>query len=71
MERFKKASSIIETLKQQGHEAYFVGGSVRDLIIDRPIGDIDIATSALPEEVMATPLFFSSEDIATVAAAKG
>ncbi|MEI5922305.1 CCA tRNA nucleotidyltransferase [Bacillus sp. TD10] len=53
MEIFKKASSIIETLKQQGHEAYFVGGSVRDLIIDRPIGDIDIATSALPEEVMA------------------
>nr|WP_208752488.1 CCA tRNA nucleotidyltransferase [Bacillus cereus] len=52
MERFKKASSIIETLKQQGHEAYFVGGSVRDLIIDRPVGDIDIATSALPEEVM-------------------
>ncbi|EEL07132.1 CCA-adding enzyme [Bacillus cereus BDRD-ST196] len=40
-------------LKQHGHEAYFVGGSVRDLIIDRPIGDIDIATSALPEEVMA------------------
>lgn len=35
MERFKKASSIIETLKQQGHEAYFVGGSVRDLIIDK------------------------------------
>ncbi|QWG32810.1 CCA tRNA nucleotidyltransferase [Bacillus mycoides] len=53
MERFKKASSIIEILKQHGHEAYFVGGSVRDLIIDRPIGDIDIATSALPEEVMA------------------
>ncbi|MFJ8415305.1 CCA tRNA nucleotidyltransferase [Bacillus paramycoides] len=53
MERFKKASSIIEALKQHGHEAYFVGGSVRDLIIDRPIGDIDIATSVLPEEVMA------------------
>ncbi|VXC34508.1 tRNA nucleotidyltransferase [Bacillus mycoides] len=53
MERFKKASSIIEMLKQHGHEAYFVGGSVRDLIIDRPIGDIDIATSALPEEVTA------------------
>ncbi|KFM99272.1 CCA tRNA nucleotidyltransferase [Bacillus clarus] len=52
MERFKQAGSIIKTLKQHGHEAYFVGGSVRDLIIDRPIGDIDIATSALPEEVM-------------------
>ena len=51
-ERFKQASSIIEILKQHGHEAYFVGGSVRDFIIDRPIGDIDIATSALPEEVM-------------------
>ncbi|EMA6341943.1 CCA tRNA nucleotidyltransferase [Bacillus cytotoxicus] len=52
MKRFKRAGAIIETLKQHGHEAYFVGGSVRDFIIDRPIGDIDIATSALPEEVM-------------------
>ncbi|MCI0765756.1 CCA tRNA nucleotidyltransferase [Bacillus sp. TL12] len=52
MKRFKQAGAIIETLKQHGHEAYFVGGSVRDFIINRPIGDIDIATSALPEEVM-------------------
>ncbi|KEK22729.1 CCA tRNA nucleotidyltransferase [Bacillus gaemokensis] len=52
MKRFKRAAAIIETLKQHGHEAYFVGGSVRDFIIDRPIGDIDIATSALPEQVM-------------------
>ncbi|WP_459501503.1 CCA tRNA nucleotidyltransferase [Bacillus sp. C1] len=52
MKRFKQAGAIIEILKQHGHEAYFVGGSVRDFIIDRPIGDIDIATSALPEEVM-------------------
>lgn len=52
MKRFKQAGTIIETLKQHGHEAYFVGGSVRDFIINRPIGDIDIATSALPEEVM-------------------
>ncbi len=36
----KKLVLILRHLKQQGHEAYFVGGSVRDLIIDRPIGDI-------------------------------
>ncbi|WP_369900345.1 CCA tRNA nucleotidyltransferase [Bacillus manliponensis] len=52
MERFKEAASIINTLKGNGFEAYFVGGSVRDYIIGREIGDIDIATSALPEDVM-------------------
>ncbi|WP_000819522.1 CCA tRNA nucleotidyltransferase [Bacillus cereus] len=52
MKRFKQAGAIIEILKKHGHEAYFVGGSVRDFIINRPIGDIDIATSALPDEVM-------------------
>jgi tRNA nucleotidyltransferase (CCA-adding enzyme) len=52
MKRFEQASFIIKTLKQEGYEAYFVGGSVRDYLIGRPIGDIDIATSALPNEVM-------------------
>ncbi|PEA55813.1 CCA tRNA nucleotidyltransferase [Bacillus pseudomycoides] len=52
MERFKRAASIIKTLTENGFEAYFVGGSVRDYIIGRLIGDIDIATSALPEDVM-------------------
>jgi tRNA nucleotidyltransferase (CCA-adding enzyme) len=49
---FTKALSIIDRLKAYGHEAYFVGGAVRDYLLRRPIGDIDIATSALPEEVM-------------------
>lgn len=52
MQLFKEATPIIQILKQSGFEAYFVGGSVRDYLIGRPIGDIDIATSALPEEVM-------------------
>jgi len=50
---FQQALGIIRQLKQHGYEAYFVGGAVRDLLIGRPIGDVDIATSALPNEVMA------------------
>ncbi|MBB5323377.1 tRNA nucleotidyltransferase (CCA-adding enzyme) [Anoxybacillus tepidamans] len=52
-EPFRRALGLIRTLKQHGYEAYFVGGAVRDHLLNRPIGDVDIATSALPEEVMA------------------
>jgi tRNA nucleotidyltransferase (CCA-adding enzyme) len=47
-----EAIEVLNTLQQYGHEAYFVGGCVRDLLLKRPIHDIDIATSALPEDVM-------------------
>lgn len=50
-EPFIKAIPIIEKLNKAGFEAYFVGGSVRDFLLKRSIGDIDIATSALPEDV--------------------
>lgn len=53
MERFIQAKPILDTLKRNGHEAYFVGGAVRDYILNRPIHDIDIATSAKPEIVQA------------------
>lgn len=49
---FVKAKAILTTLHNNGYEAYFVGGSVRDYLLNRPIGDIDIATSALPEQIM-------------------
>ena len=42
---------IIEKLKQNGHEAYLVGGGVRDLLMDAIPKDFDISTSARPEEV--------------------
>lgn len=48
---FKKARQIIETIEQFHHEAYFVGGSVRNLLINKEVNDIDIATSASPEEI--------------------
>ncbi len=49
---FKEAIKIIDTLMKHNHQAYFVGGSVRDMLLGRVIGDIDIATSATPEEVI-------------------
>ncbi|MBC1528820.1 CCA tRNA nucleotidyltransferase [Listeria booriae] len=50
-EFFRKAVPVLEKLEQAGFEAYFVGGSVRDVILGRDVADIDIATSAFPEEV--------------------
>ena len=42
---------VIEKLRQAGHRAYFVGGCVRDQLLDRTIKDWDIATSAHPAKV--------------------
>lgn len=50
---FHQGIQIIERLEEKGHEAYFVGGSVRDTLMNRVIGDIDIATSATPDEIQA------------------
>lgn len=44
---------IIATLNNAGHEAYPVGGAVRDLIMGKDAFDYDIATSALPERVVS------------------
>lgn len=52
-QEFTKAAPIIHTLNEAGYEAYFVGGAVRDLLLDLPIHDVDIATSAYPAEVQA------------------
>lgn len=48
---FKRALPILEKIQAAGYEAYFVGGSVRDTILKLPIHDVDIATSAYPEEI--------------------
>lgn len=47
---FQEALPILEKIKTAGYEAYFVGGSVRDALLNRPIHDVDIATSSYPEE---------------------
>jgi len=44
---------ILETLKDNGYEAYIVGGSVRDFITGTEVPkDYDIATDALPEKIL-------------------
>ena len=47
---FQKALPVLEKIKAAGFEAYFVGGSVRDALLNRPIHDVDIASSSYPEE---------------------
>ena len=49
--RCRGAVWVIERLHEAGHEAYLVGGCVRDLLLGREPKDYDIATGALPEEV--------------------
>ncbi len=46
-------TSLLRTLWGAGHAAYVVGGSVRDVLMDRPADDWDLATSARPEETEA------------------
>ncbi|WEG11338.1 CCA tRNA nucleotidyltransferase [Pullulanibacillus sp. KACC 23026] len=50
---FEEATPILDRLIQNGESAYIVGGAVRDSLLKRPIHDIDIATSALPEKVLS------------------
>lgn len=44
---------IMEKLRVAGHVAYLVGGSVRDLLLQKKPKDFDISTSAQPEEIKA------------------
>src|SRR6202035_2559097 len=46
------AISVIRTLRERGHQAYLVGGCVRDLLLGREPADYDVATDATPPEVM-------------------
>jgi len=49
----RKALMVARTLRAAGHEALFAGGAVRNLLLERPVADIDIATSATPDQVEA------------------
>jgi poly(A) polymerase len=46
------ATTIIQTLRQHGFQAYLAGGCVRDLLLQRQPADYDVSTSATPAQVM-------------------
>lgn len=46
-------AKVVHALQAGGADVRFVGGCVRDTVLNRPVADIDIATPELPEAVMA------------------
>ena len=46
------AARLLDALDRDGEEARAVGGAVRNAMLGLPVGEIDIATTALPDEVM-------------------
>lgn len=44
---------VCEILEAAGHSAWYVGGCVRNALMQAPVSDLDIATNALPSDVMA------------------
>ena len=56
----KQVQTVISRLNAAGHEAWLVGGSVRDAFMGKEPHDFDMATSALPDEVMRV---FSGERV--------
>ena len=51
IKKFNSAINILEKFNEAGYEAYFVGGCVRDYLLNDDFSDIDITTNALPDEV--------------------
>jgi poly(A) polymerase len=46
------ATEIVRILRDHGHQAYFAGGCVRDLLLGREPADYDVATDSTPQQVM-------------------
>lgn len=47
----EKAIFIVRRLRQEGYEAFLAGGCVRDMLLQKPPQDYDIATNAKPEDI--------------------
>ena len=73
--RNENLQNILQILKKADHNAYLVGGCVRNSILNFPVSDIDISTDAKPEETLdlfniepfkATPTGFSHGTVTVV-----
>ena len=53
MIRHPEAEAVVRRLAESGHQAVYAGGCVRDALLHRPYPDVDIATSATPDQVQA------------------
>jgi tRNA nucleotidyltransferase (CCA-adding enzyme) len=63
---------LLTTLWSDGHAAYVVGGSIRDIVVGRPAADWDLASDALPERVLALlPDAVYENQFGTVAVRRG
>jgi len=52
-QQYRAALAIAQTLREAGHQAYFAGGCVRDLLLGLAPKDYDVATSATPDQIIA------------------
>lgn len=48
----EKALEVLKLLNNKNHDAYIIGGFVRDTVLQRKTNDIDICTSATPKEIL-------------------
>ncbi len=48
----EQANRILTILEEAGHEAYIIGGAVRDMLMHQKPHDFDIVTSARPDTVI-------------------
>ncbi|MFA6503024.1 MAG: CCA tRNA nucleotidyltransferase [Candidatus Paceibacterota bacterium] len=67
-----EVKTVSDGLRKAGHEAYLVGGCVRDLVIGREPKDWDITTNATPEQIQGVfPDSFYENDYGTVGVKTG
>jgi poly(A) polymerase len=57
--------AVLDALANAGHEARIVGGTVRNALLGEPVTDIDIATTARPDETIAAASAAGLHAIAT------
>ena len=57
----QEALDIIRKLRALGHEAYLVGGCVRDRLLGIPPKDYDVSTDATPQQILS--LFPESQTV--------
>ena len=48
----KEVLKIYDEIERNGFEVFFVGGCIRNLLMDIPVKDWDLTTSAAPEEIV-------------------